>query len=116
MQLDAMPRGRDLLVAVREDRIDAAVAVQFKDAMRQATEAGPARVVLDLSQVGFLDSSGLGALVAAMKALGPSRRLDLMAPTPAVQKVFRLTRMDTVFAIFPDEESAFGIGDLAHAG
>jgi anti-sigma B factor antagonist len=40
--------------------IDAMVAVQFKDAMRQATEGCLARVALDLSRVGFLDSSGLG--------------------------------------------------------
>jgi anti-sigma B factor antagonist len=107
MQLETEVRGDDLLVVVAADRIDAMVAVQFKDAMRQTTDGGPARVVLDLSRVGFLDSSGLGALVAAMKALGPDRRLDLLAPTPAVEKVFRLTRMNTVFAIHPDEAAAF---------
>jgi anti-sigma B factor antagonist len=108
MQLETENRGDDLLVVVAADRIDAMVAVQFKDAMRQATEDGPRRVVLDLSRVGFLDSSGLGALVAAMKALGADRRLDLLAPTPAVDKVFRLTRMNTVFAIHRDEATAFG--------
>ena len=116
MHVDAETRNGDLLVAVREPRIDAAVAVQFKDVMRKVTQGGPTRVILDLSMVDFLDSSGLGALVAAMKALGPSRRLDLLAPTPTVQKVFRLTRMDTVFAIYPDEASAFGAGDLVRAG
>ena len=108
MQLETEDRGDDLLVVVAADRIDAMVAVQFKDAMRQATDGGPRRVVLDLSRVGFLDSSGLGALVAAMKALGPGRQLHLLAPTPAVDKVFRLTRMNTVFAIHPDEAAAFG--------
>lgn len=116
MQLSVEQRGDDLLIAVCEDRIDAAVAVQFKDAMRRATEAARARVVLDLSRVGFLDSSGLGALVAAMKALGPDRRLDLLAPTPPVQKVFRLTRMDSVFAIHADEKGAFGADTLSPAG
>ncbi len=57
------------------------------------------RVVLDLSSVGFLDSSGLGAVVAVMKALGPVRRLELSGLTPTVEKVFRLTRMDSVFII-----------------
>lgn len=116
MRLTTTNHGGDLLVAVREDRIDAAVALQFKDALRTVSENAPARVVLDLSQVGFLDSSGLGALVTAMKALGPDRRLDLLAPTPPVQKVLRLTRMDSVFAIFPDEASAFARGAVARAG
>ena len=118
MQLETENRGRDLLVVVAADRIDAMVAVQFKDAMRQATEDGPARIVLDLSRVDFLDSSGLGALVASMKALGPDRRLDLLAPTPAVEKVFRLTRMNAVFVIHPDEAAAFedkAVGDGAIA-
>ena len=54
-----------------------------------------------MTQVAFLDSSGLGAVVAAMKALGPDRPLELAGLTPTVQKVFRLTRMDSVFKIHP---------------
>jgi anti-sigma B factor antagonist len=57
------------------------------------------RVVLDMSNVGFLDSSGLGAVVSVMKALGPVRRLELSGLTATVEKVFRLTRMDSVFII-----------------
>jgi anti-sigma B factor antagonist len=49
--------------------------------------------------VAFLDSSGLGAVVAVKKLMGPDRRLDLACLTPAVDKVFRLTRMDSVFTI-----------------
>lgn len=90
------------IITVAEARIDAAVAIQFKDAMRAINDDGPPRVVLDLSQVTFLDSSGLGAVVAAMKQVGPERRLELAGLTPTVAKVFHLTRMDTVFTIHPD--------------
>lgn len=93
------------IVTVDEPRIDAAVAIRFKDAMRAATAEGPAHVVLDLSRVTFVDSSGLGAIVAAMKQLGSARRLDLAGLTPDVAKVFRLTRMDTIFAIHDDVTS-----------
>lgn len=93
------------VVTVTDERIDAAVAIQFKDMMRGLTDGGPAQVLLDLSRVTFLDSSGLGAVVAAMKQLGPDRSLELAGLTPAVQKVFRLTRMDTVFTIHPDAAS-----------
>jgi anti-sigma B factor antagonist len=86
-------------VTVAEPRIDAAAAIRFKDAMRGITTGGPDHVVLDLSQVLFVDSSGLGAIVAAMKQMGPGRRLDLAGLTPDVAKVFRLTRMDSVFVI-----------------
>jgi anti-sigma B factor antagonist len=88
-----------LVVRVQEERIDAAVAIQFKDRMRELTADCGGRVVLDLGRVGFVDSSGLGAIVSVMKFLAPSRKLELAALTPNVGKVFHLTRMDTVFAI-----------------
>ncbi|EEW26661.1 STAS domain-containing protein [Rhodobacter ferrooxidans] len=101
MDLKAEQRGDLLIVTAMGDRIDAAGAIQFKDRMREITEAPTRRVLLDLSRVSFLDSSGLGAVVAVMKALGPDRKLELAGLTPTVQKVFRLTRMDSVFTIHP---------------
>ncbi len=88
-----------LIVRVNEERIDAAVAIQFKDRMRELTGGGAGPVILDLSRVTFVDSSGLGAIVAVMKFLAPARQLELAALTPNVGKVFHLTRMDTVFPI-----------------
>lgn len=90
-----------LIIRIREDRIDAAVAIQFKDRMRELA-AGAKRVILDLSRVNFVDSSGLGAIVAVMKCLAPQCTLELAALTPNVAKVFRMTHMDRVFAIHAD--------------
>lgn len=101
MQIVTEHRGDVLQVTVQEDRIDAACAIQFKERMREVTETPSGRVLLDLSQVKFLDSSGLGAVVAVRKLLGEGRPLDLAGLTPTVQKVFRLTRMDTIFTILP---------------
>jgi anti-sigma B factor antagonist len=101
MDLAAERHGDMLLVRVAETRIDAAIAIQFKEAMRELVGDGPPRVVLDLAPVGFLDSSGLGAVVAVMKALGPDRKLELSGLSPSVAKVFRLTRMDSIFTIHP---------------
>ena len=100
MELVAQERGGILVVRTTQDRIDAAGAIQFKDRMRDLTRASAApRVVLDMSTVAFLDSSGLGAVVAVLKALAPDRKLELSGLTPTVQKVFRLTRMDSIFTI-----------------
>jgi anti-sigma B factor antagonist len=99
MELWAEQLGEILVVHAEQDRIDAAGAIQFKDKMRELTQNPSPRVVLDMSQVAFLDSSGLGAVVAVLKALGPDRKLELSGLTAAVQKVFRLTRMDSVFTI-----------------
>ena len=106
MDLTSSTRNDQRVITVNEARIDAAVALSFKDRMREETQDGPNLVVLDLQQVQFIDSSGLGAIVAAMKALGQERTLALAGLTPTVEKVFRLTRMDSVFPLFPTLEDA----------
>lgn len=100
-----------LMIQVAESRIDAAVAIRFKDRMRDLTEKVEGRVVLDLGQVDFIDSSGLGAIVAAMKQLPDGAVLELADLQPNVDRVFRLTRMDTVFTIHP----AADVGRRDHA-
>ena len=113
MQMTSSESGNALIVTVNEQRIDAAVAVRFKDKMQTLTETPSERVILDLHHVEFNDSSGLGAVVGAMKQLGKERRLDLASLNPTVEKVFRVTRMDRVFSIFPNAEAA--IAEVADA-
>jgi anti-sigma B factor antagonist len=99
MELIAEPTPAATVIRVNASRIDAPTALQFKEDMRALTSSGSGRFVLDLAQVDFIDSSGLGAVVASMKQLLPGQTLELAALQPVVEKVFRLTRMDTVFAI-----------------
>ncbi len=106
MDLSTAREGNLAIITVNATRIDASTAIQFKDAMRNATAEAGDHVILDLGQVAFIDSSGLGAIVAAMKQFGPGRKLDLAALTTNVDKVFRLTRMDTVFDIHGSLETA----------
>ena len=106
MQLSGEKKQQAFHVTVEANRIDAGSAIQFKDKFREVIEDVEGKIVLDLSQVDFLDSSGLGAVVAALKLLGSDRSLSLAGLTPTVAKVFRLTRMDSVFTIHDDAETA----------
>ena len=99
MEIHCRDEGDSRLLHVAEDRIDAAVAVAFKDRMRALTDGAPTNVILDLSEVSFIDSSGLGSIVATMKQIGQDRKMQLTGLTPNVARVFRLTRMDKVFDI-----------------
>ncbi len=99
MQVTHGRAGDALVISVQETRLDAAVAIRFKDIIRDITATPGAPVILDLAQVQFLDSSGLGAIVGVMKQLGPDRPLEIAALSENVRKLFRLTRMDTVFRI-----------------
>lgn len=98
------------IITVDASRIDAAVAIQFKDRMREVLGTAKQRYVLDLHNVEFIDSSGLGAIVAAMKLMPKGGKLELAGLTPAVDKVFRMTRMDSIFAIHQSTDAALAAG------
>ena len=94
------------ILKVDENRIDASVAIAFKDRFRDLVSGSSGDVILDLARVDFIDSSGLGAIVAARKLLGGDRKLELAGLTPAVDKVMTLTRMHTVFPIHAEAAAA----------
>ena len=106
--MDVLTRFEDplLVVKVNEDRIDAAAAIGFKEAVRTASLDCDGAVLLDLTEVNFIDSSGLGAIVASKKALGKNRSMILAGLTDNVAKVFKLTRMDSVFDVYATIDAA----------
>ena len=95
-----------LVVRVDEKRVDASRAPQFKDEITRRIEAGHTRIVLDLSGVDFVDSSGLGAIVACLKRLGPRGDLAIAGARGAVSRLFTLTRMDKVFPLHETVDAA----------
>jgi len=111
MNLTLERHGTVCVVHMGDSRIDAACATRFKDRFRDLAGAAGGPVVLDLSRVDFLDSSGLGAVVAMRKFLGEGRPLELAGLRPPVDKVMQLTRMNTVFAIHESRAAALA----AHA-
>lgn len=103
------------IITILDSRIDAAAAIQFKDRFKEVTAEMNCPVVLDLSNVEFVDSSGLGAIVSSMKYLGNARPLHLASLTPIVGKVFSLTRMDRVFKIYDSSKDAIQINGAKSA-
>ena len=65
-----------------------------------------ARVVLDLSGVGFMDSSGLGALVSGWQVVRDEGEIRIAGANPAVQRVLSITGMEDVFATFASVDEA----------
>lgn len=114
MQLSYQDGPEARVITVDNSRIDAAIAINFKDRMRDMTADGPKRVIVDMTKVDFIDSSGLGAIVASMKQVADGRSLELAALSRTVAKVFALTRMDTVFTIHDNVAAALDDG-LANA-
>ena len=84
-----------------EGRFDAETAGGFKQAVKDLAAGGVNYLAVDLSRVSFVDSSGLSALVAAMKILRPTDgRLHLAAVGPQARTAMRLTLLDRVLPTF----------------
>lgn len=106
MQIEDVRIGNILIVTPIEKRIDASVATEFKGRMVDWINAGNTRIVLDLSNVDFIDSSGLGAIVSILKTIGNNGDLVISGIKETVMGLFHLTRMNRVFQIFPSREEA----------
>ena len=106
MQLNEKKLSGVFIVEPLEKRIDAATATDFKQKMNEWIDSGNRRIVLNLSKVDFMDSSGLGAVISALKKIGNDGNIVICGVKETVMSLFRLTRMDRVFDIFSSEEEA----------
>ena len=105
MRIDSHSRGGVVVVVVHASRIDSAVTAQFVQSATAAI-AGATSVVVDLSRVSMVDSTGLGGLVGLRKALGTQGSLAIVATQPTVLHLFRLTRLDSVLPMYPTVDAA----------
>lgn len=87
--------------------IDVYTAPQLRDAVLELVEGGAIRIVVDLGAVQFLDSTGLGVLVEAQKAVAEAGgSLAVVCTSERLLKVFTITGLAQVFAIHDSVEAA----------
>lgn len=106
MKFEQKQVGQVTVVKLLERSFDASLANSFKEQLGDLVEAGHRLLVLDLSEVEFLDSTGLGAIVSGFKRIGREGNLVLCGLGQTVASVFKLTRMDRVFRIANNEQEA----------
>ena len=94
-----------LVLDIEEERIDAHNSGELKEIVLKLIEQGDINIVVQLSHVRFVDSSGLGALLSGFKnAAAKSGKLVLSNIQPQVLSMFELTRLNRVFEIYADTE------------
>lgn len=109
MQIDVAEVNGAAVVRPAGTRVDLQVAGEFRTALLQLIEAGHHRLVVDMGDVHFVDSSGLGALVSALKTVklleggGDIRLANVQPPVVALLEIIRLHR---VFSRYPSVEQA----------
>jgi anti-sigma B factor antagonist len=109
MQIDVAERDGAAVIRPGDVRVDLQVSGEFRTALLQLIDGGHRRLVVDMGEVHFVDSSGLGALVSALKTLkllkggGDIRLANVQPPVVALLEIIRLHR---VFASYPSVDQA----------
>ncbi|MDG3441460.1 STAS domain-containing protein [Nitrospirillum amazonense] len=104
--IETEQRGGVLITRVTVRRLDAVITPAFKARMVDLIQGGAERIVLDLADVSFMDSSGLGSVVGCLKLIGTRGDLVLAGIQSPVQRLLQTTRLDRVFKTFPDTDAA----------
>jgi anti-sigma B factor antagonist len=104
------------IVAVAGE-LDLTTAPRLKWMLHDLVQAGRARLVIDLTDTTFMDSTALGVLVGVNRSLGAGSRLAIVCSRSSVLKIFELSGMDGVFTIVPtlDEALEHARGQAAEA-
>ncbi len=105
MNFETQSVGNILIIKPLSRRLDAAVSAGFKEEVQAMIAQGASNILLDFSQVDFIDSSCLGALVSLLKALHGKGELALCSLNSNIHSMFKLTRMDKVFTIGVDKNN-----------
>jgi anti-sigma B factor antagonist len=106
MQIETRQSSGVLIVTPLEKRIDARVSGAFRLALIDRIDTGAKRLVINLEHVQFMDSSGLGALVSALKRLGRDGEIKVCSPGASIRSMLERTRLDRVMPILDSEEES----------
>jgi anti-sigma B factor antagonist len=101
MNLQTEEKNGITVITIKEERLDAHNSGDLKVEMQRIFEEGKKSLLVELKEVRFIDSSGLGALVSGFKnATSHHGNMKLSSLQPQVKSMFELTRLHRVFEIF----------------
>ena len=107
LEVETRPSENGVTVLAPTGRLDVAGAPALKYAIGEAVKNGPPKVVIDMEGVSFVDSTGLGSVISALKQIrGSQGELRLAAPNQQVRVVLELTTLDRVFPYYATVEEA----------
>lgn len=109
MQIDVAEQNGAAVVTPGGARVDLQVAGEFRAALLQLIDGGQHRLVIDMGSVHFVDSSGLGALVSALKTIKLLKRegdVRLANVQPPVTSLLEIIRLHRVFTSYPSVDQA----------
>jgi anti-sigma B factor antagonist len=102
-----MPDSKSSNVFAPEGAIDLHVSPEMRSSLRAIIDEKPKRLVVDLSRVPYVDSSGIAVLIGAMQSLELEGGVFMLAGAQeAVQTILESARLDQYFRLFPSVDAA----------
>ena len=100
--------GEDVAILVVGGEVDFEVSPQLKARMTKTIKAGRRRLVLDLSDVTFIDSTAIGVIAGAVEKLDEAGggSLAIVCTHDKVMQIFEITGLDSVITVHPSREEA----------
>jgi len=97
----------DISVVDLAGDVDAFTCLKLREAIVDLVNEGESRVVIGMSNVNYIDSSGLGTLVGGLRRVSEKKGgLAISGATPQIKKVLSITGLNRVFRLFEDEGGA----------
>ncbi len=97
----------DYVIVLPDEEIEVYNISEIKEVLFDIIEKGNRKLIMDMSKVEYIDSSGLGVLVSVLKKVKVSEgKLVLISPKSSVKQILSLTNLDKVFNIQDTLENA----------
>lgn len=94
--------------------IDIYTTPQFKEAVSAAIDENKPTIIINMTQVTYMDSSGFGTLLSATKRLRPlDGALYLTGCNESIQRMLQITRLNTIFGVYGTEDEALAAAKSA---
>jgi len=106
LEIVTRQEGQALIVSARGE-VTVFSSPALRECLRQVADTQPPRVIIDLAETSYIDSSGVATLVEGLRIVGRYQgKLVLAGMNPRVRGVFEIARLDSVFTV---------VGDVAEA-
>ncbi|WP_081906727.1 MULTISPECIES: STAS domain-containing protein [Actinomycetes] len=102
----AADRKGGLVVLTVRGSIDILTVPQLADAVREAISGVPAGLIIDITEVDFLSSAGMAALVTAHENIAPTGKFGVVADGPATERPMRLVGLDKTILMYATVDAA----------
>lgn len=107
VKIDIRPRSKNVLLVAVRGKIGSETVEVFKQQLEKIILGGNSRLILDLKDVTYLNSIGLGVLASMLRLVRKENGdIKLFELPPGVKELFNITRLSLIFEVYDSEEDA----------